>query len=221
MTKTEGMDKERAHSKVGLDTHGLSPSGEVHWNLNPAELYEDMIRKGEGTVTKHGAIRVKTGKYTGRSPLDKYFARVAGSDVDKNIFWGPVNQPCSQELFDEMAAKVRAHLSAKDELWVVDAAVGADERYALPLRVVTEAPYHALFAWNMFRRLNEDELIAHKPEFTVMAAPTLEVEYEIDGKNKNTFIGVDLEAKLIVIVASKYSGEKSPPAELPNTVTLK
>jgi phosphoenolpyruvate carboxykinase (ATP) len=207
MTKTEGMNKKHAHSTYGLDNHGLEPSGQVHWNLNPAELYEDMIRMGEGTVTKHGAIRVKTGKYTGRSPLDKYFVRVPGSETEKKIDWGPVNQACSQELFDDMAAKVRAHLSGKDELWVVDASVGADERYALPLRVVSEAPYHALFSWNMFRRLPSDELASHEPQFTVLAAPTLEVEYEIDGKTKDTFIGVDLDAKLIVIVASKYSGE--------------
>ena len=207
MTEQEGMMRKRAHSKVGLDAHGLNPSGDVYWNLNPAELYEHMVRKGEGVVTKHGAIRVLTGKYTGRSPLDKYFVRISGSEEDKNIFWGPINQPCSKELFDEMAAKVRAHLSAQDDLFVTDAAVGADPRYALPLRVVSEAPYHALLSWNMFRRLSEDELAAHEPKFTVLAAPTLLAEYEIDGQTKDTFIGVDLAEDLIIIIASKYSGE--------------
>jgi phosphoenolpyruvate carboxykinase (ATP) len=207
MTKPEGMTEKHAQSHVGLETHGLNPSGKIHWNLNPPELYEHMILKGEGVVTKHGAIRVKTGKYTGRSPLDKYFVQVPGSEEDKNIFWGPINQPCSKELFEDMAAKVRAHLSAKDELYVRDATLGADPRYALPLRVVSEAPYHALFSWNMFLRLSDEELAKHVPEFTILAAPTLKVEYEIDGQTKNTFIGVDIEQKLIVIVASKYSGE--------------
>lgn len=207
MTKTEGMTQSHARSSIGLETHGLNPTGNVHWNLHPAELYEHMIHKGEGAITRHGAIRVLTGKYTGRSPKDKYFVRVPGTEEDKNIAWGPINKPCSQELFDAMAAKVRTHLNAQDDLYVTDADVGADLRYTLPLRVISEAPYHALLSWNMFLRLNDEQLANHNPQFTVMAAPSLKVQYEIENQTKDTFIGVDLAKRLIVIVASKYSGE--------------
>jgi phosphoenolpyruvate carboxykinase (ATP) len=208
MTSPEGMEKVHNRSNVGLEVHGLgniSKVTKVHWNLNPAEAYEYMIRLGEGALTNKGAIRVMTGKYTGRSPKDKYFVKEPSSE-DK-IFWGPNNQSCTQELFNDLADKVRAHLMKSDHLFVTDAFAGADKKYRLPLRVVTEAPYHSLFSWNMFRRATPDELLVHNPEFTVLAAPSLGLQYDIDGQTKDTFIGVDMSQRLIIIIASKYSGE--------------
>ncbi|MGB1285266.1 MAG: phosphoenolpyruvate carboxykinase (ATP) [Aggregatilineales bacterium] len=204
------MRKEHPRSDVGLDAAGLtdiSKRTKVHWNLNPSEIYEYMLRYGDGDLTADGAIRVLTGKYTGRSPKDKYFVKQPGTDSATNIWWGEINQPCSQELFDEMALRVRTHLSKQEHLYVMDMFAGADPTYRLPLRVVTEAPYHALFSWNMFRRPKADELATHTPKFTILAAPGLGLKYEINGETKDTFIGADLEAGLIVVVSSKYSGE--------------
>jgi len=201
--------KPHVHSAVGLEEVGLTPADvkgvHVHWNLNPAELYEHAIRNGEAELTKDGAIRVLTGQYTGRSPKDKFIVDQAPSN--EKIWWGEINQPTTAELFDHMHGKVLNQLSHARNLYVLDAFCGADEKYRLPIRVVSEVAYHGLFSWNMFRRATPEEQANHKPEFTVLAAPSLIARPDVDGTRSGAFIGVNLEKKLIIIVASMYSGE--------------
>ncbi len=201
--------KTHARSKVGLEAVGLRPSDvrsvHVHWNLNPPELYEHAIYNGEAELTDKGAIRVLTGQYTRRSPKDKFFVEQAPSK-DK-IWWGEINQPTSAEIFDHMHEKVLNHLSHRRDLYVYDGFVGWDRKYRLPIRIVSEVAYHALFAWNMFINPTEDELAEHVSEFTVLAAPSLIARPDVDGTRTGTFIGVNIEKQLIVIVGSMYSGE--------------
>jgi phosphoenolpyruvate carboxykinase (ATP) len=177
----------------------------VHWNLNPVELYEHAIRNDEAELTRDGALRVLTGQYTGRSPKDKFFVQQAPSA--SKIWWGDINQPTTPELFDHMHTRVISHLSESRNLYIHDAFCGTDKKYQLPMRVISEVAYHALFAWNMFVRTEEEELADHLPEFTVLAAPTLVAEPEVDGTRSSTFIGINLEKKLIIIVGTLYSGE--------------
>ncbi len=201
--------KPRIHSTTDLDVVGLHLQDTedvfVHWNLTPVELYEHAIRNGEAQLTKDGAIRVLTGQYTGRSPKDKYF--VEQSPSKEKIWWGDINQATSAETFDYMHSKVLDHLSNAENVYVVDAYSGADKDYAMPVRIISEVAYHALFAWNMFVRPDRDELADLIPEFTVMAAPTLKANPAIDGTRTSTYIGVNIEKKLIIIVGSMYSGE--------------
>ena len=201
--------KPRIHSTTDLDVVGLHLQDTedvfVHWNLTPVELYEHAIRNGEAQLTKDGAIRVLTGQYTGRSPKDKYF--VEQSPSKEKIWWGDINQATSAETFDHMYSKVLGHLSNAENVYVVDAYSGADKDYAMPVRIISEVAYHALFAWNMFVRPDHDELADLIPEFTVMAAPTLKANPAIDGTRTSTYIGVNIEKKLIIIVGSMYSGE--------------
>lgn len=197
------------HSAVGLDAVGLTDVEKytrVHWNLTPPEIYEYMIKTGEGYLTDKGAIRVRTGQYTGRSPKDKFFVEQESSR-DKIWDGNSFNQFCSQELFDHMKGRVIEHLSHAQDLFVIDAFVGADPKYRLPVRVISEKPYHALFSWNMLVRATEEEQKVHQPEFTVMAAPGLIAVPEQDGTKTGTFIGVDIDASQIIIVGSMYSGE--------------
>jgi len=196
------------HSGVGLDAHGfhdLDISTRIHWNLNPAEIYEHAVRNQEAHLTDKGVLRVRTGQYTGRSPKDKFMVEQASSK-DK-VWWGDINQPVSQEVFDHMKAKVIERLSWVPDLYVMDAFCGADPNYRLPVRVVSEKAYHAIFSWNMFRRPTEEELKTHSPEFVVLAAPTLVANPHEDGTRTGTFIGVDMDAKTIIIVGTMYSGE--------------
>jgi phosphoenolpyruvate carboxykinase (ATP) len=106
-----------------------------------------------------------------------------------------------------MHHKVLDHLSQKQHLYVHDAFAGWDERYRMPIRVVSEVAYHALFSWNMFVRASDEELATHQPEFTILAAPSLMANPEVDGTRSSTFIGVNIEERLIIIVGSMYSGE--------------
>lgn len=201
--------KLHVHSTIGLESIGLLEENlqnvQFHWNLNPAELYEQALRNGEAELTSEGAIRVLTGKYTGRSPKDKFFVKQQPSE--QQIWWGKVNQPTTEELFDHMHQRVVDHLSSKENIYVYDAFCGADRKYTLPIRVVSEVAYHALFAWNMFIRATPEEQLVHMPEFTVLAAPTLQANPEVDGTQTETFIGVNIEKKLIIIIGSLYSGE--------------
>jgi len=201
--------KEHVHSKVGLDAVGLKPTDvqrlHVHWNFNPSECYEHIIQNGEGVLTKDGAIRILTGQYTGRSPKDKFVVE-EDSTKDK-IWWGEINQPISEETFDHLHQKVLNHLSHQSDLYVLDAFCGTDPEYRLPIRVVSEVAYHALFSWNMFVRANEEELAAHVPEFTVLAAPTLIAKPDEDGTRTGTFIVANLDKKLILVGGTMYSGE--------------
>jgi len=201
--------KPSAHSAVSLSTVGLRSADiknvHVHWNLNQAELYEHAIRNGEAEMTKDGAIRVLTGQYTGRSPKDKFFVKQSPSQ--EIIWWGDINQATTADTFEHMHTKVLDHLSHARNIYVHDAFAGADEDYRMPVRVVSEVAYHALFSWNMFVRATPEELVLHEPEFTVMAAPTLIARPDIDGTRTGTFIGVNIEKKLIIIVGTMYSGE--------------
>ena len=194
--------------KVDLDAVGIQTTegySLVHWNLNPSEIIEYAIKLGEGHQTNDGALRILTGQYTGRSPKDKYFVEEPSSK-DK-IWWGDINQPTSQELFDHMHERACFHLGLREHLFVMDLFCGTDPKYRLPIRVISEAAYHAIFARNMFVRPTQEELLEHEPEWTVMAAPTLVADPHKDGTKTGTYIGVDMAKKLIIIVGTRYSGE--------------
>lgn len=191
-------------SSIGLDYLGLEDNDNVLWNLTPPQLYEEAVKNGEAVLTKNYAIRVLTGKYTGRSPQDKFI--VEEPSIKDDIDWGEINQPVSGEVFDNLHKKIVDYLGDK-KLYVKDLYAGADEKYRLNVRVVSEAAYHGLFSHNMFIRPSDDELKTHEPGFTVLAAPNFQADPETDGTRSNTFILVSFEKKLILIGGTLYSGE--------------
>lgn len=196
--------KSHPKSKTGLDYVGLGDHKNVFWNLTPAELYEQAILRNEAILTKDHALRVLTGEFTGRSPKDKFI--VDQPSIHDDIDWGKVNQPISEDVFDNLYEKTVNYLKHKD-LFVKDLFCGADEKNRLNVRVVSEAAYHGLFSHNMFIRPSEDELKEHEPEFTVLAAPHLKADPEKDGTRTSTFILCNFEKKIILIGGTLYSGE--------------
>lgn len=191
-------------SKTGLQYLGLDSHENVYWNLTPAELYEQAIVRGEAILTKDHALRVLTGKFTGRSPQDKFI--VDQPSVHNDIDWGEINQPISEKVFDNLFGKTVEYLRSKD-LFVKDLYCGADNENRLNVRIVSEAAYHALFAHNMFIRPDEEGLKNHTPDFTVLAAPHLKADPETDGTRSSTFILCNFEKKIILIGGTLYSGE--------------
>lgn len=198
------IDEVHVHSPAGLDYLGLGKNRNVYWNLTPAELYEHALKNNEANLTADLALRVLTGQFTGRSPKDKFV--VDQPSIHDDIDWGKVNMPVSEEVFDRMYNKAIAYLSTK-QLYVMDLNCGADPEYRLPIRVVSEAAYHALFSQNMFLRPTIEELKKHRPEFTVVAAPKLFANPEEDGTRTGTFIFVNFDKKMILIGGTLYSGE--------------
>ena len=133
---------------AGLEAHGLDPVGTVVWNPTTAQLYTAALKSGDGALAHGGPLVVDTGKFTGRSPKDKFVVDEPGSQ--DRIWWGEINHPLPEDRFDGLRAKVVEHLDGADPLYVVDAFAGADPAHRIGVRVVTGSPYHALFAKTMF-----------------------------------------------------------------------
>jgi phosphoenolpyruvate carboxykinase (ATP) len=193
---------ERAH---GLEALGLVRSGRVHWNLSPAALYEEALRRGEGVLAAEGPLVCKTGQHTGRSPNDKFFVKEASSD--RHLHWGTVNKPIDESRFDALHRDMMAHVQDRD-LFVLDAWGGTDPTFRLPIRIVNEFAWHNLFARNMFLpETDPARRAAHRPEFTVIDVPTFKSDPAKHGTRSDVFIVVHLGKKLVLIGGTHYAGE--------------
>ena len=176
----------------------------VNYNLTPTELVEHTLSRGEGVLADNGGLVVKTGEFTGRSPKDKFV--VKDDNTKDHVWWGDVNNEFSAEKFDKLYLRVLAYLQGK-ELYVRDAFAGADSRYRLPIRVITEYPWQNLFAYNLFLRPQLEDLKNFAPEFTVLAVPGFSADKAIDGTRQHNFTIVNFTKKIILIGGSAYTGE--------------
>ena len=161
-------------SSFGIDRQGITRAREVFWNLPPARLYEEAIGRGEAALACGGALLCSTGPHTGRSPNDKFTVRDPA--IDGDIWWGDVNRPFERARFDALLGRVKEHLAPRD-LFVFDGYAGADPRYRLPVRIITEYAWHNLFARNMFIREDDGgRLAAFEPGFTVLDAASFQAD---------------------------------------------
>jgi phosphoenolpyruvate carboxykinase (ATP) len=194
-----------AVSSHGLDNHGITGVATAYWNLPPARLYELAIRRGEATLGADGALLCATGPHTGRSPNDKF--TVSHPDTDPDIWWGEVNRPFERGRYEALLVRAREHLAGK-EVFVFDGYAGADARYRIKVRVVTEEAWHSLFARNMFLREEDPEVLkSFRPDFTVVNVANLQAEPERDGTRSSTFILLDLAGRNVLIGGTRYAGE--------------
>jgi len=191
-------------TKVGLDAVGIKNAACVYWNLTPAELLEHTIINGEGVMADSGAICVKTGEFTGRSPLDKF--TVDDAITHDTVWWGEINQPYSAEKFDDLHQKILAYLQGRT-LYVRDAFAGANPAYKINVRVVNENPWQNFFTYNMFIRPNAEEQTNFSPDWTILCAPGFYADSEIDETRQHNFTIVNFTKKLILIGGSAYTGE--------------
>jgi phosphoenolpyruvate carboxykinase (ATP) len=189
--------------KAHLEHLGLAGAPAVHRNLSVASLYEHALRKGEGELGADGQFVVETGEHTGRSPKDKFFVREPGSET--HIDWGETNKAIDSKTFDALLDRVSAFLSER-EIYSLDTYVGADARYRLPVRVITQYAWHSLFARNLF--LTPDKAPDDfAPEFTVIDAAEFVAEPERDGTRSGTFVLVNMARKIVLIGGTRYAGE--------------
>jgi phosphoenolpyruvate carboxykinase (ATP) len=191
-------------STFGLEHHGITNAGTVYWNLSTPRLYEESIRRREASVAHLGPLVVRTGHHTGRSPNDRFIVEEPSS-VDK-VWWGKVNRPISQQSYEGLRRRLLAYLQGRD-LFVEDCVVGADQRYQMPIRVITESAWHALFSHNMFIQPSADDLADMEPEFTVIHAPGFHAIPEIDGTRSELFIVLNFGEKTVIIGGTEYAGE--------------
>ena len=192
-----------------LSHHGLSPSGQVHWNLEWQALYEAALRRGEGNLTAHGVLMTETGERTGRSPNDKFVVKDGdeSNPLTGDIWWGDVNVPTTTEVYESLSQKVRNYLSNREEIFIQDLHCGADADERLAIRVVTENAWHSAFARNMFLRPSIEEIQMHQPEFTILHAPHFHADPQTDGTNSDAFVIISFEEKTVIIGGTRYAGE--------------
>jgi phosphoenolpyruvate carboxykinase (ATP) len=173
-------------------------------NASVDELIEEAIRRGEGVLASNGALDVRTGKYTGRSPKDKFIVR--DEITEGRVDFERGNQPFPPDRFDALEARVRAYLAERDH-FIFDGFAGADPKYRLPIRVITEFAWHSLFARQLFIRPTPEELEDFAPEFTVMDAALFQADPARDGTHTETFILLNFTKRLVLIGGTEYAGE--------------
>ncbi len=189
---------------VGLDAHGLAPTGEIVWNATAEELYERTLCAGQGRLASGGSLVVSTGTHTGRQPKDKFVVKEPGSD--DRIWWGDVNQPFAESNYDGLRAKLVAALNGQD-LFVVDAFAGDHPRHRLNLRVVTPSAWHALFARTMFIVPDDADFAVHTPEAVILHDPLFASDPATDGTGNGNFVVLHPTREEVLIGGTQYAGE--------------
>jgi phosphoenolpyruvate carboxykinase (ATP) len=162
------------------------------------------LQRKEGMLAGNGALVVRTGQFTGRSPKDKY---IVCDDITRNtVAWGSVNQALTPAQFDGIWAKVQRFVADK-EVFVADLQAGADPEYRMPIRVVSLLAWHSMFARQMFLKPALEALADHKPEFTIVFIPDFRCDPATDGTKTETCITIDFTRKLVLILGTFYAGE--------------
>lgn len=188
----------------GIESLGIKNPKEVLRNLSPAVLTETALKTEESMLMDKGALLINTGKYTGRSPDDKFIVK---DDVTENtVNWGKVNVPIAYENYKKIYDRVMKFFE-KRTVYVFDGFAGADPEYRLSVRVVNELASQNLFMNNMLIRPTADELKGFKSDFTVICAPGVKCDPKKDGVNSEAAIIVNFKEKVVLIAGSKYCGE--------------
>ena len=188
-----------------LSKHGLNPKGTIFWNTDWEDLHNISVEKGESKLTSEGVLLATTGERTGRSPNDRFILDEPG--LAQEVWWGDVNKSTDQKTFDHLLILVKDHLEKSESIFVKDAYCGADPKYRMPVRLVSEKAWHAAFMHNMFIRASKDELETHKPEFTILHAPDFRANPERDGTNSEVFVMISIDKGIVIIGGTHYAGE--------------
>src|SRR5205823_677819 len=177
--------------RADLSVHGLNPAGRIVWSPTTAVLYEHAVKRGDGRIAEGGPLVVDTGKHTGRSPKDKFIVREPSSE---DRIWWEGNNELGEENFEKLRDKV-------------DAFAGADPAHRIAVRVVTDRPYHALFAKTLFIDPTEAELKDFRPDALVLHAPEVEADPATEGTRTGTFVVLHPARAELVVGGTFYAGE--------------
>ena len=189
-----------------LEGYGVHAGADsIHLDMVPAELVEEALAHHEGKLASNGSLVVETGKYTGRSPKDRFV--VDTPDVHDTIAWGNVNVPISQESYEKVRDGVAAYLGERD-LYVVRGLAGADRAHARKFMIACERASQALFITQLLVRPTDEERAAYgEPDFTILAAPGYKCDPAIEGLNSEAAVLVNFAERVVVVAGTEYSGE--------------
>lgn len=197
--ETKGMSK----LILELEEIGIM-TDKVHRNLSVNSLVDMAVSRNEGVISSTGALSVTTGKFTGRSPDDRYI--VDDDFTHDAVHWGAVNHQFSEKNFEKIFQKMKKHMEGK-EIFIFDGFVGADPKARMPVRIITDRAWQSLFARQLFIRPTASELESFKPEFTLISLNDFKADPKTDGTKTETFIILNFKRKIVLIGATSYAGE--------------
>lgn len=178
--------------------------GKIHRNISVPSLIEIAIHRKEGNFSSTGALSVKTGKFTGRSPDDRYI--VDDNITHNSVDWGKINVPISQQKFEKIFHRMKKYVEGR-EFFVFDGYVGADIEIRLPIRVITDKAWHSFFATQIFICPTMAELENFSPAFTLLSVNDFRAIPGVEGTRTETFIIISFGEKMVLIGSTSYAGE--------------
>lgn len=184
---------------------GLSKVPNLHYQLSPETLVNQSVERNQGELNDTGALIIKTGEFTGRSPNDKFI--VKDSITENTVNWNNFNISIDEKYYQQLKSKITAYLGSLEEVWVRDCYACADSKYRLNIRVVNETPQNNLFAYNMFLRPTESELENFVADWHIIQAPNFKADSSVDGTRQHNFAIVSFTEKTILIGGTGYTGE--------------
>ena len=188
----------------GIESSGIAKAKTVYWNQSPAQLVEQALARGEGSLADNGALCCDTGKFTGRSPKDRFI--VEDAKTKESVWWGDINIPIGEDKFDQLYQKMVKNLEGKD-IFVRDAYAGADKTYRLNLRVINTLAWQNLFCYNMFLRPKPYKLKKFAPNFTIICDPSFKADPATDSTRQDNFAIINFTKRMILIGGTAYAGE--------------
>ncbi|MBU3183324.1 phosphoenolpyruvate carboxykinase (ATP) [Clostridium estertheticum] len=190
--------------KLDLNYLNIKNYKNLYRNVSIPKLIEFAVKREEGVLSDKGALVVNTGKYTGRSPNDRFIVK---DNITKDtVNWGKGNLAIDEHVFDEIYNDVLSYLNQKD-LFMFDGFIGALKEYTLPIRVICECAYQAMFSNQMFIRPDANQLSNYIPEFNIISVPGFKARGIKDGINSEAFVLINFSKKIILIGGTAYSGE--------------
>lgn len=194
--------------ELGLESLGITDIDQIYRNLSIDELIDETVNNNEGIIGANGASIVDTGKYTGRSPKDKYIVDEPSST--DNIWWGPVNKKIDEAIFDELYEKIVEYYNTDDsKTYLFDGFAGFDPTYSINVRILAKRAWQAHFVHNMFiRPETPEQLINFSPDFTIInASSVFNEKFKEHGMNSETFIIFHMGKRIAIIGGTEYGGE--------------
>jgi phosphoenolpyruvate carboxykinase (ATP) len=188
-----------------LEELGLQSTNTIHYQLSPEELVHDTLRLNQGVLNNTGALVIKTGEFTGRSPKDKFI--IKDEITENTVHWNEFNIPIEEKYYHIIHQKISNYLNTQPELWMRDSYACAEPHYRLNIRVINDNPWSNLFAHNMFLRPEEEDLENFKPDWHILAAPGLKLDAKECGVRQHNAAVISFKHRTILIAGSGYTGE--------------
>ena len=192
-------------TKPPVDIIDFIDNHNIDWDLKPEKLVQISLDMGMGKLSNNHVLSIDTGKFTGRSPKDRFI--VDDIITHDNIDWGNINQPISQQNYQKLKKGLIEHLNDKN-LFGRRCYACSQKDYKLNITLITEYPWSNLFGYNMFLRPNKEEHAAFSHEWTIICAPSFKVSKpEQYGLNQDNFAILNFNEKVIIIGGTGYTGE--------------